>query len=319
LLAGAFLVRAGAFTAEALLFYVFSTLAIVAGALLITQKNPTRAAMAFALVVLSTCGLFLLLAAPFLMAATTIIYAGAIVVTFLFVIMLAQQEGISDADQRSREPFLASLAGFLLLGAVLYALAMSYQDSDLDDRLRSLQGYFVEVQGFPKEAAQPNERMKQTADDLAKFLETFRQGDKEKNLPDARTLGGDALDFAVVNAEERVAEQAGNLETGRPVRWDQVESALHRVHEIGSEVNQRLGMFQPSPGIPLSPLSGPPPIQELRRDAQGRPQLPAENVAYLGRSLFTDYLIAVELAGTLLLVATVGAIAIAQRRPEVRS
>ena len=41
----------------------------------------------------STCGLFLLQAAPFLMAATIIIYAGAIVVTFLFVIMLAQQEG----------------------------------------------------------------------------------------------------------------------------------------------------------------------------------------------------------------------------------
>ena len=46
------------------------------------------------------------------------------------------------------------------------------------------------------------------------------------------------------------------------------------------------------------------------------PSLPAENVAGLGRSLFTDYLLAVELAGTLLLVATIGAIAIAGRRPE---
>ena len=57
----------------------------------------------FALVVLSSCGLFLLQAAPFLMAATIIVYAGAIVVTFLFVIMLAHQEGPSDADYRSRE------------------------------------------------------------------------------------------------------------------------------------------------------------------------------------------------------------------------
>ena len=45
-------------------------------------------------------------------------------------------------------------------------------------------------------------------------------------------------------------------------------------------------------------------------------QLPAENVADLGRSLFTDYLLAVELGGTLLLVATIGAIAIAGRRAE---
>ena len=89
--------------------------------------------------VLSTCGLFLLQAAPFLMAATTIVYAGAIVVTFLFVIMLAQQGGLSDADQRSREPLLASIAGFVLLGALLYILGKTYQSPDvqrLDDWVR---------------------------------------------------------------------------------------------------------------------------------------------------------------------------------------
>ena len=44
--------------------------------------------------------------------------------------------------------------------------------------------------------------------------------------------------------------------------------------------------------------------------------MPAENVAYLGRSLFTDFLLPVELGGTLLLVAAIGAIAIATRRGE---
>ena len=57
-----------------------------------------RSALAFAMVVLSTCGLFLLLAAPFLSAATIIIYAGAIIVTFLFVIMLSRQEGPSPRE-----------------------------------------------------------------------------------------------------------------------------------------------------------------------------------------------------------------------------
>jgi NADH-quinone oxidoreductase subunit J len=41
--------------------------------------------------------------------------------------------------------------------------------------------------------------------------------------------------------------------------------------------------------------------------------LPAENAPYLGRSLFTDFLLPVELGGTLLLVAAIGAIAIAHR------
>ena len=57
----------------------------------------------------------------------------------------------------------------------------------------------------------------------------------------------------------------------------------------------------------------------VRRHAApiSRPQpLPAENVAGLGRTLFTDYLLAVELGGTLLLVATIGAIVIAGRRAE---
>src|SRR5262245_5261148 len=101
LLAGWFFIAAVGLSIESFLFLVFSLLAIVAGGLLVTQQNPARAAISFALVVLSTCGLFMLLAAPFLMAATVVIYAGAIVVTFLFVLMLAQQEGLSSADARS--------------------------------------------------------------------------------------------------------------------------------------------------------------------------------------------------------------------------
>src|SRR5262249_52202993 len=59
----------------------------------------------------------------------------------------------------------------------------------------------------------------------------------------------------------------------------------------------------------ISDLSGPSANEvpaQLRYDEQGRPQLPAENASYLGRSLFTDYLLPVELGGFLLLVAVVG-------------
>jgi hypothetical protein len=61
-------------------------------------------------------------------------------------------------------------------------------------------------------------------------------------------------------------------------------------------------------------------VDETRaRNQDGaRNALPAANVAALGRTLYTDHLIAVELAGTLLLVATVGAIAIAGARLEKR-
>src|SRR5438270_923444 len=134
--AGGLLIWGRAAPVEAVLFYAFSAIAIVGGGLLITQRNPVRAALSFALVVLSTCGLFLLQAAPFLMAATIIVYAGAIVVTFLFVIMLAQQTGWSDADHRSREPFIATVASFVLMGALLYLLQKTYDAPVLDKLLQ---------------------------------------------------------------------------------------------------------------------------------------------------------------------------------------
>jgi NADH-quinone oxidoreductase subunit J len=107
---------------ETILFTVFATSAIVCAILMITNHNPVYSALWFALVTLSVCGLFWLQYAPFLAAATVIVYAGAIVVTFVFVIMLAQQSGATVYDQRSRQPFLATVAAFLLLGALLSTL-----------------------------------------------------------------------------------------------------------------------------------------------------------------------------------------------------
>ena len=75
--------------------------------------------MSFALVVLATCGLFLLLAAPFLMAATVIVYAGAIVVLFLFVIMLLgvdKQEAVDVEPLRGQRPAAVVLALVALPG-----------------------------------------------------------------------------------------------------------------------------------------------------------------------------------------------------------
>ena len=89
--------------------YVFGIMAIVGGLLTVTSRNPVYSALWFASVVLSTSGLFLLADAPFLAAGTIIVYAGAIIVTFLFVIMLAQMEGKADYDRAARSPGLRDL------------------------------------------------------------------------------------------------------------------------------------------------------------------------------------------------------------------
>ncbi|MEM8783727.1 MAG: NADH-quinone oxidoreductase subunit J [Planctomycetota bacterium] len=107
-------------------YYVFSLIGIVAAVRVITHHRPVYAALWFVLVILSSAGLFLVLAAEFMALALVLIYGGAILVTYMFVIMLASQPQASDApedtpgyERYAREPLWASIAGFLLLAVLL--------------------------------------------------------------------------------------------------------------------------------------------------------------------------------------------------------
>jgi NADH-quinone oxidoreductase subunit J len=115
-------------------FWVFSAIAIVGAIRVITHPRPVYSALYFVLSVLATAGLFILLWAEFMAAALVVIYAGAILVTYVFVIMLATQssvpgsaEGaevgaIAEYDAVSREPLLASAVGFTLMGVLLFVI-----------------------------------------------------------------------------------------------------------------------------------------------------------------------------------------------------
>lgn len=188
------------------LFFVFAASAVISATLMVTDKNPVYSALWFALVTLAVCGLFLLNSAPFLAASTIIVYAGAIIVTFLFVIMLAQQAGSSESiDRQPFQPGTVSLGAFLLLGTLLFTL-QEWGGIDLKNAANAQPNQFVAVP-------------------------------------------------AVASANLLSQAQRDNP------------------NEIGS-------------------------------------------LRVLGRSLFGDYLFAVELAGTVLLIATIGAIAIAPRRSQ---
>ena len=109
-------------TSHGVLVALFGGIAIASAAMTVTSRYPVYAALWFALATLSVCGLFLLQSAPFLAAATVIVYAGAIVVTFLFVIMLAQQGGSAQYDGQAAWPLPAVIVTFALLGGTLYSL-----------------------------------------------------------------------------------------------------------------------------------------------------------------------------------------------------
>lgn len=106
-------------------YYVFSFIAIASAVRVITHKRPVYSALWFIMVVLSSAGLLLVLNAEFMAFAMVIIYGGAILVTYMFVIMLASQnepkheEDIPEYDRFARDPIWASAAGFLLLAVLL--------------------------------------------------------------------------------------------------------------------------------------------------------------------------------------------------------
>jgi NADH:ubiquinone oxidoreductase subunit 6 (subunit J) len=310
---------------ETLLFSLFSAVAVISGCLLITQRNPARAALSFALVVVSTCGLFLLQAAPFLLAATVIIYAGAIIVTFLFVLMLAQQEGPSDADARSREPLWSAFAGAGLLATLLYVLGSTYNPEGLTTLDERLERVSRAAQALPEQPAAGGADLAEVQNALKELREWV-----DAHAADLDTRG-EARPAPLPDNGKRLSDritEAYQVSQEKPVPWDKLKQALRDVRVSGLAVRHGLGSLQvpdeiplagKSEGVPLSGYSGPPANERpesLRRDAEGRPQLPAANTGHLGRSLFTDYLLPVELGGTLLLVATIGAIAIASRSAE---
>lgn len=99
-------------------FMLLSSIALFGGVRVITHGKPVYSAVYFVLVVVSTAGLMLMLMAEFLAVATVLIYAGAIMVTYVFVIMLAQQSGSPAYDASSHEPLLAVAVGFLLSACV---------------------------------------------------------------------------------------------------------------------------------------------------------------------------------------------------------
>jgi NADH-quinone oxidoreductase subunit J len=99
-------------------YYVFAAITVLSAARVITHPKPVYSALYFVLVVVAVAALLVLQQAEFLAIAVIIVYAGAILVTYLFVLMLAHQPGSPVYDRRSREPLLSVLVGFVLLAAI---------------------------------------------------------------------------------------------------------------------------------------------------------------------------------------------------------
>lgn len=101
-----------------ILFYIFASLTLVCGFLVIANpfsRNPVTSAMFLVLTIGSLAGLFVLLQAFFLAAVQVLVYAGAVMVLFLFVIMLLDIR----AEERRRIKVAGVVGGLISVGTIL--------------------------------------------------------------------------------------------------------------------------------------------------------------------------------------------------------
>jgi NADH-quinone oxidoreductase subunit J len=107
-----------------IVFWALAAVTLGSGVAMIAARSPVYSALWFAQSLVGTAGLFLMQNAQFLGVATIVVYAGAIVVTFLFVIMLASPEGTTAYDRVSWGWFprpAAILAAAVLIGILASA------------------------------------------------------------------------------------------------------------------------------------------------------------------------------------------------------
>lgn len=109
-------------------FMLLGALALVGAIITVTARNAVHASLGLVGTLLSVAGLFASLSASFLAAVQVIVYAGAIMVLFLFVIMLLNAN--QPITGRDPVPFVRELAGLggVVLAGALAIIAFSYRD-----------------------------------------------------------------------------------------------------------------------------------------------------------------------------------------------
>jgi len=114
-----------------ILFWVLTVLALGSALMVVTSKNPVYSVLYLIIAFFSISGHYVLLNAQFLAIVNIIVYAGAIMVLFLFVIMLMNLE----ADIEPRKNRWLKLAGALAGGCLLLVMVAALKNADIKTQL----------------------------------------------------------------------------------------------------------------------------------------------------------------------------------------
>ena len=329
-------------------FYVFALIGLGSALRVITHPRPVYAALFFILTVLSSAGMYILLSAEFLTFALVIIYAGAILITYLFVIMLATQVPSEDAPQQleesdavARAPVSAVFAGFVLLAALTGLFNSGLGDLPEPGRVSAnepLKRLPLKVRGAFLERGLPEAvRVGNNPDEGVVITTTPDETFAQVRLP--WTEGEAFFKRYLVSVQQEMAERA---------------EAAGRSYDVKRELLRVQTPIPGSPGeteplfaaneelVPLEPgtfalfkdfndREGGPALRIFQPNLDQQAEEPepywtlvldipetahAVNLEAVGFALLAEHPLALELAGVILLMALVGAVVIARKQIE---
>jgi NADH-quinone oxidoreductase subunit J len=135
---------------ETAVFLLFAALALGSAIVVVAHKNPVYSTMALVLTLFSSAVLFVLLGAPFVAVLQILIYAGAIVVLFLFVLMLLnitrEEESSTSGQPLQRWAAVLGAAVFCgMAGMLLWRYDGARQQAPLSEQLVSLKDLASEL------------------------------------------------------------------------------------------------------------------------------------------------------------------------------
>jgi len=109
---------------DQIVFYFFAALAVISALLVVTRRNVVQSAIFLITALLATAGIFLQLHAEFLFIVQVILYAGGIMVLFVFVIMLINLDVSIHQVQFNRQWWLGLLLALVLGAQLILAVAL---------------------------------------------------------------------------------------------------------------------------------------------------------------------------------------------------
>jgi len=128
------------FDSQTILFYIFALVLLISGLKVISTKNPVHAALFLVLAFFNAAGIWMLLHAEFLSIALILVYVGAVMVLFLFVVMMLDLDVEHLRNQFKQFLPVATLVGFVIVVEMTVVLVRGFIGSRVPMPLQTPDG-----------------------------------------------------------------------------------------------------------------------------------------------------------------------------------